>query len=208
MTLSKFQRALVLLIQLWSFAACSGRSVQFSTDQRIIERSRQEKPEWAVSVQPGRSAPLRPWQFGQGDFEYIVSKNRILDLTLGLDQAYQMALTNMRVQLHSFLREYWQERGSLGPLHEEDLRLLNAKLDKILEMKVTESLVHDMYYEKVAFDDSKELLPLSYTVFVRMKMDQTQVNELMKEVKKACQESPRPHLQQLAQNRQAFPADL
>lgn len=208
MILQAFRMVSMILSISATLLACASLKGSSHANFRVVERSRQEKPEWAQSAQAGKSVAVRPWQFGQDPFEYVVSKDKILDITLGLDQAYELALTNTRLQVRNFLKDYWQQRGTLGPLVAEDLELLEAKLHQVAEKQVNDSLIQDIYYEKIAVDAAKEPFPLSYTVFVHVKMGQVQMYELMREVQKACQESPRPQLQQLAQNRQAFPADL
>ncbi len=202
---------LLIALSSWSCRSTSGTS---PTEMRVIERSRQERPSWLAAVMQGSQPSGREdlaaqvWAPGQAEYQLVARKDKILDITLGLDQAYELALSNMRLKVRDFLLDYWKSQGSLGQLSGEDMQLFEAKLGETLAKQLKSDLVQDIYYEKVDSEDIKASIPLSYAVYIQMKMNQSQMNSLMRDLQQFCQESSRPHLQQLAQNRQAFPQDL
>lgn len=168
--------------------------------RRVVEQSRQTPPPWIAHG-------ALNWHFDQTAFELVSTKERILDITLGLDQAYVSAVSEMRLKLHDFLVKYWTERGAYAALTAEDRTLFERQLLQTLESRIDGSVVQDIYFEKIFVPGSDDSLRDTYTVYVQLRVESPQMALLLSEVKEKLATSPRQSWNQFAQMTEAFPIE-
>lgn len=169
--------------------------------KRVVEQSRQVRPTWLV----GPSSDS--WQLNQVGFEFVSTKERVLDITLGLDQAYVAAIAEMRLKVRDFLLQQWAQQSNFASLTAEDRSSFDRQLLKILETRVDGSVVQDIYFEKLFVPNAEETLRDTYTIYVQMRLDAPQLAQVLREFQNYCAASPKEGWQKFAKNSQAFPID-
>ncbi len=148
---------------------CACHSVPETT--RVIEKSRQVQPDWV--------ARATSFQSTAEGVDYVMVKDRVLDLTLGLTQTESSVLVNLRYHLYQAMLGHLD----MSHLSAASAKRLHEQLGKILDKEVTKANVRDLYYDRITIPDAeKSLIPEYYRVFADAGLTAQQREALLRDV--------------------------
>ena len=173
-----FRYGLLLL-----FGLALGACESVSEKMRVIEKSRQHPPEWLTLGPSLTSSP-------QG-VDFVLHKDKVLDLTLGLAQAQKSVLHNFKYQIdQSIFKQV--EAATLSQAAATDL---HRQISRILEKEVTTANLKDFYYDKVSFPQAEAgLIPEYYRIFAYAHVTNEQRNAITNAVKTYMKSHSNPEL--------------
>ena len=188
-------RLLATILATILLQGCASMSLQA---KRVVEQSRQNRPPWVTTTPES-------WRIDMSTFDYVASKERIIDITLGLDQAYVSAIAEMRVKVRDFLVLYWSQEASFAAFSAEDRSLLDRQLLNTLDRRLDGAIVQDIYFEKLVNPTAEDSLRDTFTVYVQLRLESFELAQLFSEIQSTLASSSRPTWQKFAQLPQAFP---
>lgn len=132
-------------------------------EMRVLEKSRQVEPAWMASG-PG----IRPSPEG---IEYVLCKDKVLDLPLGLAQTEESILYNLKFQMYQLIMSNI-DSASLSPHSAKDL---HREISKILDKELTKKNLKDFYFDKVSIPFAENgLIPEYYRIYGLAQVDVNQ----------------------------------
>lgn len=159
----------ILLAVTQSSSAC-----QTSTDElRILEKSRASEPEWLKA-----GLGLRPSSEG---IDYVVLKDKVLDLPLGLIQAEKSVLYNLKFHMFELILSHVDTSALDG----KSKRELNGHLSKILDSELNKSNLRDFYFDKISsIQAENELIPEYYRIYALAHVEPKQKADITERIRK------------------------
>ena len=121
---------------------------------RVLEKSRLVVPSWVAQGPIFKNTP-------EG-IDYVLCKDRVLDLTLGLVQTEASLLVNLRYHVY----QQTLSRFDLSHLGSGSLRNLSEELGKILDKQLGKQNITDLYFDKVSKPRAENgLIPEYYRIY-------------------------------------------
>lgn len=156
------------------FAAVSTSACQTSNEElRVLEKSRQNEPEWLKA-----GIGLRPSAEG---IDYVVLKDKVLDLPLGLIQAEQSVLYNLKFHMFELILSH-VDTSALDAAAKRDL---NKHLSTILDTELNKSNLRDFYFDKISSPEAEnELIPEYYRIYALAHVEPKQRADITERIRK------------------------
>lgn len=149
-------------------------------EMRVLEKSRQVEPAWMAS-----GLGLKPTPEG---VDYVICKDKVLDLPLGLVQAEASVLYNLKFQMYQLVMSNVESAGS-SPKSTRDL---HQAISKILDKELTPSNLKDFYFDKVSLPLAENgLIPEYYRIYAYAHVDAKQRATITTAVKSYLKSSTR-----------------
>ncbi len=150
---------------------------------RVVEKSRQIQPQW-LEAGPGLMV-------GPDGIDFVICKDRILDLTLGLEQTQASVLYNLKFQIFQMLRK----PINLAALSPTSARDFNQVISKTLDKELTPANLEDFYFDKVNLPRADTgLIPEYYRVFAHAHVDNAKATGIKAAIKAFVQNYPQEDL--------------
>jgi hypothetical protein len=149
-----------------------------SDEMRVLEKSRQTEPSWLLNG-PG----FKPSAEG---IDFVLLKDKVLDLTLGLSQAEASVLYNLKFQMYQLILSN-VDQTQLGKITAPTFQ---KELSKILDKELTKDNLKDFYFEKVSVPTGENgLIPEYYRIYAYARVDANQRAVITSSVKSYIQTS-------------------
>lgn len=149
-------------------------------EMRVLEKSRLAEPAW-MAAGPG----LKPSPDG---VDYVLCKDKVIDLPLGLVQAESSVLYNLKYQMYQLMTSNVDSAG-LDPKASRDL---HQAISKILDKELTKANLKDFYFDKVSVPLAENgLIPEYYRIYAYAHVDTKQRASITSAVKAYIKSSPR-----------------
>ncbi|RYZ59982.1 MAG: hypothetical protein EOP07_02290 [Proteobacteria bacterium] len=143
-----------------------------SDEMRVLEKSRQSEPTW-LSNGPG----FKPSAEG---IDFVLLKDKVLDLTLGLKQAEASVLYNLKFQMYQLILSN-VDQAQLGKITPP---VFQQQISKILDKELTKDNLKDFYFDKVSVPTGDNgLIPEYYRIYVYARVDAKQRATITSSVK-------------------------
>lgn len=166
---------LALTLASLPLVACQTRSDEL----RILEKSRQVEPAWLA-----QGVGLRPSTEG---IDYVVLKDKVLDLPLGLKQAESSVLYNLKFHMFELILSHVDTSG----LDENAKRELYQHLSKVLDAELDKSNLKDFYFDKISVPQAEnELIPEYYRIYALAHVESQQRKDITDRIRSYMKASP------------------
>lgn len=147
-----------------------------SDDMRVLEKSRQSEPAWLTNG-PG----FKPSPEG---IDFVLLKDKVLDLTLGLKQAEASVLYNLKFQMYQLILSN-VDQAALGKITPATL---HRQISTILDKELTKDNLKDFYFDKVSIPTGENgLIPEYYRIYAYARVDAKQRAVITSSVKSFIQ---------------------
>lgn len=156
-------------------SACQTRSDEL----RILEKSRQVEPAWLA-----QGVGLRPSTEG---IDYVVLKDKVLDLPLGLEQAEASVLYNLKFHMFELILSH----VDTSSLDATSRRELYQHLSKVLDTELNKSNLKDFYFDKISVPQAEnELIPEYYRIYALAHVESKQRKDITDRIRNYMKSSP------------------
>lgn len=146
---------------------------------RVLEKSRQVEPEW-LALGGGLHSSA-------DGIDYIVRKDKVLDLPLGLTQAESSVLHNLKFQLSELI----MGQINTNSWTVDSRRDLKKQLSQIMEVELNQSNLKDFYFDKISVPQAEnELIPEYYRVYALAHVTSKQHADIANRIRKYIKTSP------------------
>lgn len=171
------QKILILLALGASSLAVS--SCQTPDDElRVLEKSRQNEPIWL-----SQGVGLRQSKDG---IDYVICKDKVLDLPLGLTQTESGVLYNLKFHMFELIMSH----VDTSALNADSRRDLNKHLSQILDAELNKSNLKDFYFDKISVPQAEnELIPEYYRIYALAHVGPKQRADITERIRKYIQSS-------------------
>ncbi|MBC7660340.1 MAG: hypothetical protein H7249_11630 [Chitinophagaceae bacterium] len=139
---------------------------------RVLEKSRMNPPAWIAE-----GLGFKPTPYG---FHYVLCKDKVLNLPLGLIQTENGVLYNLKFQMFKTI----QSHVDAQKLSAQSSRDFNEQLSKILDKRLTKTNIRDFYYDKISNPLTENgLIPEYYQIYALAQIDTVQATSIAADVK-------------------------
>lgn len=149
-----------------------------SDELRVLEKSRQIEPVWL-----SQGVGLRQSKDG---IDYVICKEKVLDLPLGLTQTESSVLYNLKFHMFELIMSH----VDTSSLNAESRRDLNKHLSQILDAELNKSNLKDFYFDKISVPQAEnELIPEYYRIYALAHVGPKQRADITDRIRKYIQSS-------------------
>ncbi|RZA26531.1 MAG: hypothetical protein EOP10_03325 [Proteobacteria bacterium] len=174
-----FPRSLLMSLSVFMSAFVLSACQSTPEELRILEKSRQVEPEWVK-----RGVGLRPSAEG---IDYVILKDKVLDLPLGLTQAESSVLYNLKFHMFELILSH----VDTSTLDDNSKRDLNTQLSKILDTELGKPNLRDFYFDKISVPEAEnELIPEYYRIYALAHVEPKQRADITERIRSFIKSSP------------------